>query len=151
MKSSPEFGVRARNYFPYGGSLMYSVEGMMTIPIAPWSAKGFKSEGKSMGLEIEAMEQDKQSMFNMANQNVTMLLIKMNSANKELDNYTRFVIPAYKKSLDANILSYKQNTNDLFMTLLAYDDLQMTELDYLMQLSSYLNIQAEYEKEVQIR
>ena len=151
-RSKPEFGVRVANYTKFGGRAdAYSVMGTMTIPIAPWSSKGYKSELKAMGFSIDAMEQNKQNMIKMAQQMINMFLIELESEYKELDNYTMIVIPAYKKSLDANLLSYGQNTNDLNMALMAWDDLQMAHMEYLKHLDTYFKIQAEYEKEVQIR
>ena len=97
------------------------------------------------------MEQNKQNMINMAKQMIKINLIELESEYKELDNYTQLVIPAYKKSLDANLLSYSQNTNDLNMTLMAWDDLQMAQMEYLKHLDTYFTTQAQYEKEVQIR
>ncbi|CAN5417494.1 hypothetical protein BH10BAC1_BH10BAC1_06940 [soil metagenome] len=152
MRSKPEFGVRVANYTKFGGRAdAYSVMGTMTIPIAPWSSKGYKSEVKAMSFSIDAMEQNKQNMVKMAQQMINMFLIELESEYKELDNYTMLVIPAYKNSLDANLLSYGQNTNDLNMTLMAWDDLQMAQMEYLKHLDTYFKIQAEYEKEVQIR
>ena len=151
-RSKPEFGMRLESYTKFGGRAdAYSVMGTVTIPIAPWSAKGYKSEIKSMGFGIEAMEQNKQNMVNMARQMIKMYLIELESEYKELDNYAQLVIPAYKKSLDANLLSYSQNTNDLNMTLMAWDDLQMAQMEYLKHFGTYFTTQAQYEKEVQIR
>jgi outer membrane protein TolC len=152
LESKPIFGVRLENYTKFGGRPdAYSVMGTMTIPIAPWSSKGYKSQVKSIGFSIDAMEQNKQNMINMAKQMIKMYLIELESEYKELDNYNYLVIPAYKKSLDANFLSYGQNTNELNMTLMAWDDLQMAQMEYLKHLDTYFNIQAQYEKEVQVR
>ena len=58
LESKPIFGMRVENYTKFGGrSDAYSVMGTMTIPIAPWSSKGYKSQVKSMGYNIDAMEQ----------------------------------------------------------------------------------------------
>jgi outer membrane protein TolC len=152
LESKPIFGMRLENYTKFGGRPdAYSIMGTMTIPIAPWSSRGYKSQVKSMGFTVDAMEQNKQNMINMAKQMIKMYLIELESEYKELDNYTTLVIPAYKKSLDASLLSYGQNTNDLNMTLMTWDDLQMAQMEYLKHLDTYFNIQAQYEKEVQIR
>lgn len=148
--SKPEFGVRARHFLKLGDADMFSIEAMVTIPIVPWHAKGYKSEIKSMGFEIDAMMMDKQAMINMANKMVNMLLIELNAEYIELENYDKKVIPAYKKSFDASNLSYSQNTGNLMMTLMALEDLQMAQMEYLRHLGTLLKIQAEYEREMQI-
>ena len=152
MRSKPELGIKLEDYTKFGGRPdAYSIMGTMTIPIAPWSSKGYKSEVKAMNYSIAAMEQNKLNMVNMAKQMIKMYLIELESEYKELDNYERQVVPAYKKSLDANLLSYGQNTNDLNMTLMAWDDLQMAQMEYLKHLDAYFKIQTGYEKELQIR
>lgn len=152
LRNKPEFGARVvHNQRLTNLPSSVSVMGTMTIPSAPWSAKGYKSEVRAIDYRIAAMEQDKKNMVNMAMQMIKMYLIELESENRELDNYFLKVIPAYKKSLDANILAYGQNTNDMNMTLMAWDDLLMSKLGYLRHLENYFKIQTEYEKELQIR
>lgn len=130
---------------------MYAVEAMVMIPIAPWSSKGYKSEVKSMSLKIEAMEQDKQAMINMASQMVSKMSIELNSKRKEVENYSNKVIPAYKKSFEANMIAYRENTGELMKIILAWDDLLMAQMQYNIRLGELLKLQAEYEREMQIR
>lgn len=152
LNSKPNFSVQLTHFSRFGNRPdMFAVMGTMTLPFAPWSAKGYKSEVKSMDFTIQSMEQNKQNMLNMAQQMIKMYLIELESEYKELDNYTKLVLPAYKKSLDANLLSYSQNTNDFNMTLMSWDDLQMAQMEYLTHLETYFKIQAEYEKEMQIQ
>ena len=151
MMSKPEFEVSATHMTRIGKPDMFAVGAMVMIPIAPWSSKGYKSEVKSMGFTIQAMEQDKQAMINMASQMVSMLLIEFNSAYTEVENYSKRVVPSYKKSFETNILSYSQNTGDLMKVILAWDDLQMAQMKYIEYLGALLKIQAEYEREMQIR
>ena len=151
MMSKPEFELSATHMARIGKPDMFAVGAMVMIPIAPWSSKGYKSEVKSMGFTIQAMEQDKQAMINMASQMVSMLLIEFNSAYTEVENYSKRVVPSYKKSFETNILSYSQNTGDLMKVILAWDDLQMAQMKYIEYLGALLKIQAEYEREMQIR
>ena len=152
LNKRPTYQIQLTNFTRFGGRPdMFAIMGSVFLPIVPWASKGYKSEVKSMSYSIKAMEQTKQNMLSMAQQMIKMSLIELESEYKELDNYKNLVIPAYKKSLDANLLAYSQNTNDLSMTLMALDDLQMAHMEYLKHLDTYLKIQAEYEKEMQIR
>ena len=152
LNKRPTYQVQLTNFTRFGDRPdMFAIMGSVYLPIVPWTAKGYKSEAKSLEYSIKAMEQNKQNMLSMAQQMIKMNLIELESEYKELDNYTQFVIPAYKKSLDANLLSYSQNTNDLNMTLMAWDDLQMAQMEYLKHFGTYFTTQAQYEKEVQIR
>lgn len=151
MESKPDYSMRFEHSAVLNGMDMYAVMFSMSIPIVSWSSKGYKSEVKAMGFSIQAMEQDKQSMINMANQMVNMLILELQSEYAEIENYTKNVIPAYKKGFDANILIYSQNTGDLMKVILAWDDLQMAQMEYLKHLNVLLKAQVEYEREMEIR
>ncbi len=151
-RNKPDFGARIQhNQRLSNMPSSFSVMGTMTIPSAPWSAKSYKSEVRSLDYRIEAMEEDKRNMINMAMQTVKMYLIELESEYRELDNYSDKIIPAYQKGLDASLLAYGQNTNDMNMTLMAWDDLLMSKMEYLKHLDTYFKIQTEYEKALQIR
>ena len=130
---------------------MFSIMGTMTIPFASWSARGYKSNVNAMKYNIIADEQIKQNMVNMTYQKIKMLSINMNSEYLQTDNYSKKIIPAYQKSVEANLLAYGQNTGSLSMVLLAYNDLQMAQLEYLNHLQLLLNVQVDYEKEMQMQ
>lgn len=149
-QSKPEFGFRYEHTSAFGNGGMYAMMAQVKIPM-PWSARGYKSEAKAMGFEIQAMEQDKQAMLSMANNMVNMLILELNTEYLEVDNYTKKVLPAYKKSFDANLLAYSQNTGDLMKAVLAWEDLQMAQMEYLEHFGILLKAQAEYEREMQIR
>ncbi len=151
MQSKPDYNMKFEHSAVLNGQSMYAVMFSMTIPIVSWSSKGYKSEVKAMDFSIQGMEQDKQSMINMANEAINKLILEMNSEYAELDNYIKNVLPAYKKSFDANLLAYSQNTGDLMKVILAWDDLQMAQMEYLKHLGVLLNAQAEYERELEIR
>jgi len=152
LQGKPDYGFRFEHTAMLsGGKDLYAAMFMMSIPIFSKSSRGYKSEAKAMGFEIAAMEQDKEAMLNMANQMVTMLALELNTEYAEVDSYQNKVIPAYKKSFETNLLSYSQNTGELMKALLAWDDLQMAQMEYLKHLGVLLKAQAEYEKEMQIR
>jgi len=152
LQGKPGYGFRFEHHAMLtGGQPLYAAMFMMKIPIFSKSAYGYKSEAKAMGYEISAMAQDKEAMINSVNQMVTMLALELNTEYTEVDNYQNKVIPAYKKSFDTYLLSYSQNTGELMKVLLAWDDLQMAQMEYLKHLGVLLKAQAGYEKEMQIR
>ena len=151
LRSRPTFGMKFEHYLMIGEPNTFSIMGTMSIPIAPWSSIGYKSRVKSMGFEIRSMQYEKQNMVNTTFRTITSLGIEMRSEYQEVDNYAKNVLPAYQKSLDAYMLSYGQNTSQLDMILIAYDNLQMAQMTYVEHLGTLLNIQIEYEKEMQIR
>ncbi|MBI3510227.1 MAG: TolC family protein [Bacteroidetes bacterium] len=151
LSSRPIFGLKVEHFAIMGMPDMFSVMGTMTINIAPWSARKYKSQVRSMGFQILDMQQQKQNMVNMTFSMIQMLTIEMNSEYREVDTYSNKVIPAYQKSLDANLLAYGQNSTSMTMVLMSYDDLQMAQMEYLKHLGTLLNVQASYEREMQIQ
>lgn len=148
-ESNPDFGVKFERKNLFSSPHPFMLEVMMTIPILPWVAKEYKSGARSMDFQITAMEQEKESAIKMADQMARMNLIKYVSAYKALENYNNKIIPAFKKNLDVIMLSYQQNTDELFRVLMAVDDLQMSQMDYLNQLQQAFISQNEFEKELQ--
>ncbi|HLG34063.1 MAG TPA: TolC family protein, partial [Bacteroidia bacterium] len=116
--SKPEFEFTAKHFLRTGNEAFYALEAMVMIPIAPWSAKGYKSEVKAMGLKVEAMEQDRQAMLNMASSMVNMLYLELMSKYSEVEKYREKVIPAYQKSFETNLLAYSQNTGEMMQVIL---------------------------------
>ncbi len=151
LRGRPIFGMKLEHFSLIGMPDMFSIMGTMTIPFAPWSSRGYKSKANSMRYTILADQQEKENMVNMTYQMIKMLMIEMNSEYQETDNYTKKVIPAYQKSFDVNLLAYGQNTNNLSMVLMSYDDLQMAQMEYLKHLQTLLNVQVNYEKEMQMQ
>jgi outer membrane protein TolC len=151
LQGKPIFGFKVEHFSLIGMPDMFSIMGTMTIPFAPWSSRGYKSKVNSMRYTILANQQEKQNMVSRTYQTIRILTIEMNSEYQEIDSYNKKVIPAYQKSFDANLLAYGQNTNNLSMVLMAYDDLQMAQMEYLKHLQTLLNVQVDYEKEMQIQ
>lgn len=151
LRARPVFGFKFEHFLMIGNNDMFSVMGTMTIPIAPWASRGYRSRVNSMGFAIRSMQVEKYNMVNMTFRMITSLNIEIHSEYVEIDNYSGKVIPAYQKSLDAYLLAYGQNTSDLNMVLMAYDNLQMAQMSYVRHLETLLNLQVDYEKETQIR
>lgn len=147
----PDFGVRAEHAQMFGMPNQWSVMGMMTIPIVPWSSKMYSSETKSLGFQIQAMEQEKQTMELMAKRMLAEKLIMLNYETGQYENYRKEIIPAFENNLQANLLTYKQNTGDFFVLLDAWEMLLMKKTEMYDKLFNILKLEAEYEYEKEIR
>lgn len=147
----PDFGIRVEHMQMFGMPNQWSVMGMVTIPIAPWSSKMYKSESKSMGFQIRAMEQEKQTMELMAQRMLAEKLIMLKSENRQYENYKNEIIPAFESNLQANLLAYKQNTGDFFVLLDAWEMLLMKQMEMYDKLFNILKLEAEYEYEKEIK
>lgn len=147
----PDFGVRAEHMQMLGMPSQWSIMGMMTIPIVPWSSKMYSSEVKSMGFQIQSMELEKQTMQLMATKMFTEKLTMLRYENGQYQNYSQQIIPAYENNMQANLLAFKQNTGDLFVLLDAWEMLLMKKLEMYDRLFNILKLEAEYEYETEIK
>lgn len=147
----PDFGIRGEHMQMFGMPNQWSVMGMMTIPIVPWSSKMYSSETKSIGFQIQAMEQEKQTMQLMAKRMLAEKLIMLNYETGQYENYRKEIIPAFENNLQANLLAYKQNTGDFFVLLDAWEMLLMKKTEMYDKLFNILKLEAEYEYEKEIR
>ena len=147
--SKPDFGLRASHMKMFGMPNQFSIMGMVTIPIAPWSSKMYKTEVQSMTYEIQAMNLEKENMKLMATRMINEKLAMLKYERQQFDNYQKDINPLYRKNMDANLLAYKQNTGNFFVLLDAWDMLFMKQLEQLKKLGLLLRLQAEYEYETE--
>lgn len=147
----PDFGVRAEHAQMFGMPNQWSIMGMMTIPIAPWSSKMYSSEVKSIGFQIQSMEFEKKTMQLMATKMLTEKLTMLSYENEQYQNYSQQIIPAYENNMQANLLAFRQNTGDLFVLLDAWEMLLMKKLEMYGRLFNVLKLEAEYEYEREIK
>ena len=145
----PDFGLKASHMQMFGMPNEFSFMGMITIPIAPWSSKMYKSDVKSMGFEILAMQKEKETMQLMAVKMSAEKTSMLRFEKEQLKNYESDIIPSYQKNLETSLLAYKQNTGSFFILLDAWDMTLMKQLEYLDKLNSVLKLQAEYEFETE--
>ena len=147
----PDFGIRVEHMQMINMPNQWSVMGMITIPIAPWSSKMYLSETRSMGSQIQAMERERQSMELMAKRNISEKLTMLSFETAQFKNLNQKIIPSYQKNLEASLLAYRQNTGDFFELLDAWEMLVMRKLEVYDRLLKVLTLEAEYEYEKEIR
>jgi outer membrane protein, heavy metal efflux system len=147
----PDFGIRAEHAQMFGMPSQWSVMGMVTIPIVPWSSKMYSSEVKSIGFQIQSMEREKETMQLMASKMLAEKTAMLNYENEQYQSYTKNIVPAYENNLQANLLAYKQNTGDFFVLLDAWEMLLMKKMEAYDKLFNILKLEAEYEYEREIK
>jgi outer membrane protein TolC len=149
--SRPDFGIGFSHGQMFGMPNQFYIMGMMTVPIAPWSSKMYKSEVKSMDYEIEAMQKEKSTMERMAVQMINEKLVMLMYEKKQLDNYDKNVLPAYQKNLESTMLAYRQNTGNFFVLLDAWNMLLMKRLERTDKLGQVFISESEYEYQREIK
>jgi len=146
-----DFGIQFAHGQMFGMPNQFSIMGMVSIPVAPWSSKMYRSEVKSMEGEIQAMLKEKETMQLMATQMIREKFAMLFYQAQQLDNYEKSVLPAYRKNLESSLLAYKQNTGSFFILLDAWNMLLMKELERIEKLGGIFAAQSEYEYQREIK
>lgn len=145
----PDFGIGAEHMQMFGMPNRYSLMGTVTIPIAPWYAKMYRSEVKAMEFEIKEMQQEKVTMRLEANRMVNDRVAMLNSEHGQLLNYENTILPSYKQNFETAMIAYRQNTGNLFVVLDAWDMLLMKQIEYLDKYEALLKLEASYQYETE--
>jgi outer membrane protein, heavy metal efflux system len=151
QQAKPDFKIRFEHMANRSDMMpnQYTLMGMISIPIAPWSSKMYKSDIKSMGFEIDAMTLERQAMLNemvgMSRSMEAELLIMQ----KQLANYESKILPALSKNLKVSMLSYQENKLELPMVIDSWETINMAQMNYLDQLQRFYQMIVEYEKSIE--
>lgn len=149
--SKPDFGIQFSHGQMFGMPNQFSIMGMVTIPIVPWSSRMYKSEVRSMSFDIEAMQNERSTMRLMTTQMIREKITMLNYENRQLKNFDISILPAYRKNLESNLLAYRQNTGNFFVLLDAWNMLLMKEMERIDKLAQVFTIQSEYEYQREIK
>src|SRR3546814_2685076 len=137
---------------PYGGMMpnTYTVMGMISIPIAPWSSKTYRSNIRGKQMEIRSMEKEREAMLNEAQEVVRSIAWDIRTLGQQLDNYDKKIIPALRRNYESTLLAYEQNQQELAMVIDAWEALNMAQIAYLDKLKDYyLSRSEEHTSELQ--
>ena len=126
----------------------FSVMGMMSIPIASWSSKMYKSEVKAMQYEIQAMEKEKGAMLQETQGMLYGMQYEIQSMQKRIAGLENTVIPSMQKALDANFLNYQENKLQMPVVIDSWEALNMLQNDLLDEKLKLYQMIVDYEKEL---
>jgi outer membrane protein TolC len=149
QEAKPDFRVRFDHMSNYSAMMprQFTIMGMLSIPIVPWSSKMYKSEIRSMNFGREAMRNQKAAMV------TEMLGMSRSMENdlavmqQQLANYE--IVPSLQKYLKASMLSYQENKSDLNTVIDSWEALNMSQMNYLDQLQKFYQMIVEYEKNIE--
>lgn len=151
QEAKPDFRIRFEHMSTRAEMMpnQYTLMGMVSIPIAPWSSKMYKSEVKSMNLEREAMLQQKEGMLNEMLGMTKGMENELLNMQKQLSNYEAKILPALNKNLKVSMLSYQENKGDLNTVIDGWEAVNMAQMNYLEQLQKFYQMIVEYEKNIE--
>ncbi|HBV15635.1 TolC family protein [Chryseobacterium carnipullorum] len=148
----PEFGVKFENMFGFGGQPMqFSLMLMAKLPFVSWASRMNKANIESLKLKEEALQAQKEMMVNEYSGMAYGMRNELDLNKNQLKLYEDTIIPALKNNYKSMQLGYEQNTEELFMLYDAWEQLNMTQLEYFEILTKALQTQTEIDRLIERR
>lgn len=147
----PGLSLRLDHMSPLGAGMMpnsFSVMGMISIPIAPWSSKSYKNEVKAMGLEISAMQKEREGELLQAQGRLFGMQGQLRAMEERLANMEDKIIPSLRRAMDANFQSYQENKLQLPEVLANWEAWNLMRHNLLDVKMDYYQLIVDYEKEL---
>ncbi len=150
-QAKPEFRVRFDHMQPIGAGMptQFTAMAMVSIPIAPWASKMYKSEVKGMSYDIEAMKRSKDAILVETRGMLAGMAAQLSRMERQLENYRLRIIPALEKNYQASRVAYEENREQLPAVIDAWEAMNMAQLEYTDKLNEYYQMIVRYEKEVE--
>jgi outer membrane protein, heavy metal efflux system len=149
-QARPDFKIRFDHMQPIGNMpTQFTAMAMVSIPIAPWSSKMYKSEVKGMQYDIEAMKKGREAILVETRGMLAGMASQLARMKQQLENYNSKIIPALRKNYQTLMLAYEENREQLPIIIDAWEALNMAQMEYLEKNEEYYNMIVSYEKELE--
>jgi cobalt-zinc-cadmium efflux system outer membrane protein len=149
-QARPDFKIRFDHMQPIGNMpTQFSAMAMVSIPIAPWSSKMYRSEVKGMQYDIEAMKKGREAILVETRGMLAGMASQLNRMKQQLENYKTKIIPALRKNYQTLILAYEENREQLLTVIDGWEAMNMAQMEYLNKNEEYYNMIVSYEKELE--
>jgi len=146
----PDFRIRFDHMQPIGNMpTQFTAMAMVSIPIAPWSSKMYKSEVKGMHYDIEAMKKGREALLIETHGMLAGMATKLGRMQQQLVNYNTKIIPALRKNYQTMMLGYEENREQLPIVIDGWEALNMAQMEYLNKLEEYYTMIVSYEKQLE--
>jgi cobalt-zinc-cadmium efflux system outer membrane protein len=146
----PDFGVQF-DHMPFlgTGANQFTLMGSVSLPLVPWGSRDYKANVAALGFEAQALRKQREDVLNEATGRLASLQTDVQLRRDQTRAFERSILPALRRSYQATMLAYEQNTGQLFQVLEAWTTLKKTRLEYLDNLQQQLTQQIAYEKELE--
>jgi cobalt-zinc-cadmium efflux system outer membrane protein len=149
-QSKPDFRLRFDHMQPLGNMpTQFTAMAMVSVPIAPWSSKMYKSEAKGMQYDIQAMQRGREALLIEARGMLAGMAARLGRMQQQLNNYDSKIIPALRKNYETTMLAYEENREQLPVVIDAWEAMNMAQIQYVEKLEEYYNMIVSYEKELE--
>ena len=146
----PDFGVQF-DHMPFlgTGAAQFTLMGSVSLPLVPWAAREYRANAAALGYETQALRKQREAVLNDASGRLAGLRTDLGVRREQVVAYEKHILPALRRSYQATMLAYEQNTGQLFQVLEAWTTLKLTRLQYLDAIQQQLTQQIAYEKELE--
>ena len=149
-QGKPDFKIRFDHMQPIGDMpTQFTAMAMVSIPIAPWSSKMYKSEIKGMQYDIEAMKRNRESILLETRGMLAGMASQLKRMKQQLENYDKKIVPALRKNYQTLMLAYEENREQLPIVIDGWEALNMAQMEYLNKMDEYYVMIVSYEKELE--
>ncbi|RFS19457.1 TolC family protein [Chitinophaga silvatica] len=150
QEKKPDFRIRFDHMHPLDAMMpkAFSAMGMVSIPIAPWSSKMYKSEIKAMQFNVQAMEKERAAMLQETQGMLYGMQYEIQSMQKRIEAMEDKIIPALRQTLDANFLNYQENKLALSNVIDSWEALTMMQSNVLDEKLKLYEMIVDYEKQL---
>lgn len=149
-QAKPDFKIRFDHMQPLGKMpTLFTAMAMVSIPIAPWSSKMYKSEVRGMQYDIDAMRKGREALLIETRGMLAGMASKLIRMQQQLDNYKTKIIPALQKNYQTLMLGYEENREQLPIVIDGWEAMNMAQLEYVDKLQEYYTMIVLYEKELE--
>ena len=149
-EKKPDFRIKYDHMYPLDAMMLnaYSVMAMVSIPIAPWSSKMYRSEIKAMQYNVQAMEKEKAAMLQETQGMLYGMQYEIQSMQQRIAAMEEKIIPSLQKTMDASFLNYQENRLPLTGVMDAWEALSMMQSNVLDEKLKLYEMIADYEKQL---
>jgi outer membrane protein, heavy metal efflux system len=146
----PDFKVQFDHMYPLDAMMpqAFTAMAMISIPIAPWASKMYKSEIKAMQFNVQAMQSERAAMLQEIQGMHYGMQEEIRSMQERIQALQTKIIPAMQKSLDVNFLNYQENKQQLPVVMDAWETLNMMQMNLLDEKLKLYEMIIDYEKEI---
>jgi outer membrane protein, heavy metal efflux system len=149
-QSKPDFRIRFDHMQPIGNMpTLFTAMAMVSIPIAPWSSRMYKSEVKGMQYDIQAMKKGREAILIESRGMLAGMAAKLNRMQQQLVNYNTKILPALRKNYQTMMIGYEENREQLPIVIDGWEALNMSQMEYLNKLEEYYTMIVSYEKQLE--
>ena len=149
-QAKPDFKIRFDHMQPIGNMpTLFTAMAMVSIPIAPWSSRMYKSEVKGMQYDIQAMKKGREAILIESRGMLAGMAAKLNRMQQQLVNYDTKIIPALRKNYQTMMIGYEENREQLPIVIDGWEALNMAQMEYLNKLEEYYTMIVSYEKQLE--